>query len=214
MPHNYAFRMSSAPLLIKEDIVQKEILQSARQLYQKHGLRKVTMDDVANAIGRSRSSLYYYYKNRDEIFDAVTQAIIAEIIDEIALAVESADTVKNKIRAFCITKIKTSEERKKFYVALEAGMDADEISRHAKAMNAVHKRLMALERDVLCKILSSGIINGEVRPLKPKERDILIFILLSSVRGIRKEMTQENDFSSVTPAVDTLTAMTVRWLES
>jgi len=56
----------SADSTIKEDIIQEQILQAAKQLFSVHGLHKVTMDDVAKAIGKGRSSLYYYYKSKDE----------------------------------------------------------------------------------------------------------------------------------------------------
>ncbi len=44
----------------KEDLLQKQIIKAAQHLYQTHGVSKVTMDDVAREIGKSRSSLYYY----------------------------------------------------------------------------------------------------------------------------------------------------------
>jgi len=37
------------------------------------------MDDVAKATGRSRTSIYYYFKNRDEMFRAAVDAIVVEM---------------------------------------------------------------------------------------------------------------------------------------
>ncbi|WP_187774774.1 TetR/AcrR family transcriptional regulator [Pedobacter sp. BS3] len=197
---------------IQEDILPEQILQAALQLYLRHGLKKVTMDDVSKVIGKSRSTLYYYYKNRDEIFEAVMDALIREVLDEITRTVDQADTVENKIRAFCLAKIKTSEDRRPVFTAMEAGMDADEISRHAKTMSGVHRRLMKAEAELLKKVLTTGVKNSQIRPLRPKEQDMLIFILLSGIRGIRREMRHENNFSNLKPAVDTLTAMAMKWL--
>jgi len=199
--------------LIQEDILPEQILQAALQLYQKHGLKKVTMDDVSKAIGKSRSALYYYYKNRDEIFEAVMDALIRGVVNEITEAVSKADAVAAKLRAFCLTKVKTSEDRKAFFSAIEAGMDADEISRHAQLMSDVHKRLMHAESALLKSVLTAGIRRGEIRGLKPKEQDMLIFILLSGIRGIRRELLQENSFAKLPAAVDTLTGMAMTWLE-
>ena len=197
---------------IYEDILPEQILQAALQLYLKHGVRKVTMDDVSKVIGKSRSTLYYYYKNRDEIFEAVMEALIREVMDEIMQAVDEAGSVELKIRAFCLAKVKTSEDRRAIFAAMEAGMDADEISRHAKTMSNVHRQMMSREAALLKKVLSAGMKQGEVRPLKNKERDMLIFILLSGIRGIKREMKHEDDFSNLGAAVDTLTGMTMRWL--
>jgi AcrR family transcriptional regulator len=198
--------------LIQDDILPGQILQAALQLYLKHGLRKVTMDDVSKVIGKSRSSLYYYYKNRDEIFEAVMDALISEVQGEIAAAVDHADSVEDKIKAFCLTKVKTSEDKKDFFSSIEAGMDAEEISRHNQVMSDVHKRLIKSETSILKKVFSAAVKNGEIRALKPKELSTLIFILLSSIRGIRREMRHENDFSKLGSTVEALTAITMSWL--
>jgi len=75
----------------KEEMIQGQVIRAARQLYQQHGLFKVTMEDVAKAVGKGKSSLYYYYKSKEEIFDAVIDAEIKEIFTEIVQAVSKAD---------------------------------------------------------------------------------------------------------------------------
>src|ERR1700761_9231707 len=107
--------------LLKEDVIQEQILQAARELFQQHGLLKVTMDDVARAIGKGRSSLYYYYKSKEEILDAVMDVEIREMLTAVALAVEKATTAEQKIHAFCVTKLKVLREKNTFYNTLDAG---------------------------------------------------------------------------------------------
>lgn len=92
--------MTTAAQIHPDDITQEEILRAALRLYQKFGPTKVTMDDVATASGRSRTSLYYYYKNRDEIFQAVVEKIADEMAVEIRQAVAAAVTLPDKIYAF------------------------------------------------------------------------------------------------------------------
>ncbi|ANH81096.1 hypothetical protein A8C56_08990 [Niabella ginsenosidivorans] len=195
------------------DILPGQILQAALQLYLKHGLKKVTMDDVSRVIGKSRSSIYYYYKNRDEIFEAVMDALLAEVLHEMETAMEEAGTIAGKIRAFCLAKIRTSEEKKPLFTAIEAGMNVEEKSNHAKIMIGLHQRLMKAEAALLKQALSAAVKSREVRALKPKEQETLIFILLSSIRGIKREMAYENDFSKLHTTVDTLTAVTLKWLK-
>lgn len=206
--------MTTVVPVAKEDITQKQILQAALLLFQKYGLRKVTMDDIARSVGKSRSSLYYYYKNREEVFDAVMDTIIREIIAEITVTVDQADSVEDKLKAFCLSKIKTSKERSPFYAAMEAGMDADEISDHSRAKYTLHKRLMKMEADLLQNILSAGMKTGEIRKIKAEEQEMLIFILLTSVRGIKREMGLDGDFSRTAPAIKRLTGLFIETLKA
>jgi AcrR family transcriptional regulator len=75
---------------IKDDLFQEQVIKAAQQLFRQYGLQKVTMDDVAKAVGKGRSSLYYYYKNKIEIFGAVMDVEISEILAEMGRAVDKA----------------------------------------------------------------------------------------------------------------------------
>ncbi len=197
---------------IKEDIIQTQILQAAKQLFQVYGLHKVTMDDVAKAIGKGRSSLYYYYKSKDEIFDAVMDLEIKEMMAAISRATDQVNTVEEKINAFCATKLNFLRDKKTVYSSFEAGMDADAISQFNKTKIIHHRVIMKLEGDMLGRILTDAINKGEIRTIDKDKKDILIFVLLSSLRGLKREMIMEDNFEEIEPAARTLASMTINGL--
>ncbi len=203
----------SANHTIKEDIIQEQILQAAKQLFKQHGLSKITMDDVAKAVGKGRSSLYYYYKSKDEIFHAVMDDEIREMLTEISRAVDKVSTVEQKIRAFCVTKLKVLHKRRGSYNTIDVGMDANEMSNFTKTKHAHHRRIMKQEGALLRQILTDGIKKNELSALNQKDLDTLIFVLLSSIHGLKREMVIENDFSGIEPAIDTLTHMIIHGLK-
>lgn len=45
-----------------------EILAAARTLFNRQGYPKTSVDDISQAVGMRKSSLYYYFKNKEEIF--------------------------------------------------------------------------------------------------------------------------------------------------
>src|ERR1700759_346921 len=104
----------------KDDVIQEQILLAAKRLFQVHGYQKVTMDDVARAIGKGRSSLYYYYKNKDEIFDAVMKVELNDFLAELSHATVHAATAEEKIYAFCLAKVKAARKRNGFFSAMES----------------------------------------------------------------------------------------------
>lgn len=197
----------SATNAIKDDIIQLQILQAAQQLFQKHGFQKVSMDDVAKAIGKGRSSLYYYFKSKDEIFAAVIDTEIKDIFNEIARAMEKMDTAEEKIHAFCSARIRVARKRRSFFVALEAGMNADEMSRYAQKKQDINKRMISEEAALLRQALTS-----DTRIAANPQLDMVIFVLLSSLRGLKQQLFIANDFTRVDMAVDMLTRMTIQEL--
>ena len=50
-----------------------KILAAAYGLLHKHGLRKVTMSDIAEAAGISRPTLYAEFANKDAILTAIVE---------------------------------------------------------------------------------------------------------------------------------------------
>ena len=203
--------MSTDPT-IKDDLFQEQVIKAAQQLFRQYGLQKVTMDDVAKAVGKGRSSLYYYYKNKIEIFGAVMDVEISEILAEVARAVDKATGVEQQIYAFCVTKLKEARKRRSFYGTLEAGMDADEMSHYAKAEKAIRAKIMAQEGNMLRKILTGGVEKGELRPLDQKEVETLVFVLLTSIHGLKRELVADNSSRRIEPASDTLTRMVIHGL--
>ncbi|HVW98426.1 MAG TPA: TetR/AcrR family transcriptional regulator [Mucilaginibacter sp.] len=195
-----------------DDMVQEEILRAGIRLYRKFGPNKVTMDEVAHATGRSRTSLYYYYKNRDEIFQAVLDTIVDDIVKEMKRAISAAEGVKEKIRAFCLSKIKTSENWRKVLQEMWASMNAEEKTKHTRAMSTLHTKLVYNEGIIVKEILAEAIGNKEIRAIGPAEQDMLAFVLSSCVRGLRNEFFDRNDPHDVKSAFDLLTGMIAKWI--
>ena len=202
----------SANHTIKEDLIQSQILQAAQQLFQKHGFQKVTMDDVAKAIGKGRSSLYYYYKSKDEIFDAVIDAEIREAVGGIGRAMDKESSIEEKIRAFCLARITVTRKRKAFFEGLEAGMNADEMSQYAQKKLLISRRILGEQSMLLRQAIISAVSRGELPPLESQRMEATIFVLMGSLRGLKQEMIFENSFTHMETAVDALTRMTIQEL--
>jgi len=202
----------SADSTIKEDIIQEQILQAAKQLFSVHGLHKVTMDDVAKAVGKGRSSLYYYYKSKDEILNAVTEAEVREMLAAVTRAINQATNFEQKLHAFFITKLNILREKGSFYNKLDAGMDADAMSNFNKAKRIHHNNVIKQESALLNEMLTLGIETGELHAINEKEKQALVFVLLSTLHGLKREMIAENNFEGIELIVTTFVNMTIKGL--
>jgi AcrR family transcriptional regulator len=91
---------------------QKErIVAGARELFFRHGMKSVTMDDLASHLAISKKTLYQYYDDKEElIFEITTREIryhagevnairekAANAIEEILLAMQIMSRMMNKI---------------------------------------------------------------------------------------------------------------------
>lgn len=203
----------SAIISTKEDQIQQQILAAAKRLFQVHGLAKVTMDDVAKAIGKGRSSLYYYYKSKDEIFDAVILIEIREMLSAMTQAVDQAMGLEQKLRAFFITKIEVLREKRAFFKMVDAGMDAEAFSEFQKTKIVHHNMIIRQESALLEALLTDSMNKGELRKMSPSELEMLILVLLTSLRGLKRELEMVGDFEKAVPAVDMFIRMAMHGLK-
>ena len=52
---------------------QDRILEGALSVFKSKGLEGATMDEIANASGVGKATLYYYFKSKEEVFSAILE---------------------------------------------------------------------------------------------------------------------------------------------
>ena len=50
------------------------LIEVARQLFARKGIENTTMNDIAEASDKGRRTIYTYFKNKREIYNAVVQS--------------------------------------------------------------------------------------------------------------------------------------------
>lgn len=87
-PSAIATRRRAAMLVPNAQYVDRRatILQSAVKTFRERGVSATAMDDIAKVAGLDRSSLYYYFSNKEELL----QELLGDLV---ARSVEKAETV-------------------------------------------------------------------------------------------------------------------------
>src|ERR1700742_3892517 len=190
---------------------QAEIIQATLRLYRQFGPDKVSMDDVAKATGRSRTSIYYYFKNRDEMFRAAVDAIVLEMAKDLRKAVADVATLEERVYTFCVSKLKISREWKLILDAIWIAMDNKGQMKHMKTAESLHTKLVFQEGLILKEILAAA--KGEIRVLSAEEIDQWVFVITSGIRGIRNELPDHNVTQAAKASIRVLSDMAVKWVK-
>lgn len=67
---------------------RQTLVDMARQLFAKKGLENTTMNDIAQASGKGRRTLYTYFKSKEDIYYAVIESELERLsdkMDEVAM---------------------------------------------------------------------------------------------------------------------------------
>ncbi len=90
---------------------KEKIISAATNLFSRYGLEKTTMEDIAKAAKKGKSSLYYYFKSKEEVFAEVIKKEIAGLKTAIIEAIEIEDDPYNKFRKFVDSRLNYLNEK-------------------------------------------------------------------------------------------------------
>lgn len=181
----------------KDEMIREEVIAAARDLFQRYGLIKTTMEDISRAAGKGKSTLYYYYANKDEIFDTVIKEDMEEVFTQVKTAVSRAASAVDKLRTFNTTRIKLVNQKAALYSIVFG-----EMSDNPQLIRRLKKNYESRELDLLKSILSFGMTNGEFKKIDEEDLDNLSYIMLSSLRGIERGLLEDNRIKKMGDRLD------------
>ncbi len=195
-------------LSAKEEIVKDDILKEAQKLFQQFGLKKTTMEDIARSMGKGKSTLYYYYCSKEEIFDAVISKEMNEVFNEAKEATEKAKSAEDKLRSFTITKIRALQKKSNLYKVVRG-----EMQENMRCMKHLHAEYDQQEVKLVTDILAFGVKSGEFATSLKKELDILPLIIVSSLRGLEGDLFAGNKYPKMETRIDSIVNIMVKGLK-
>jgi AcrR family transcriptional regulator len=162
---------------IPKDEKRKALLQAASEVLLEHGPHKTTLDDIAGRAGMAKTSLYYYFKDKDEIMRAIIKSDLEQLLDLINQAVAKAETAEEKILAFSLARYN--------FIAGRAQRANRQIVSAFRSLEGVFEteRDFYLQscKEIIERILREGIEKGELIPLDDIE--LVSLIMVSSMFG-------------------------------
>jgi AcrR family transcriptional regulator len=137
------------------DDMRDRIVNASKGLFARYGYRKTSLQDIADEARMGKSSLYYYFPTKEEIFRAVVLSESRQIQRRVRAAIKAADTPEAKIRAELLTRGIVAEEMHNAYAALR-----EEWLDHLGFIKDVRRQIVREEVAVIRELLSQGVDAG------------------------------------------------------
>jgi AcrR family transcriptional regulator len=170
---------------------QKEkILDTARAIFTRFGIKKSTMDEIAKKIRMGKSTLYHYFKSKEDIFLAVVKRESDTLKINLQEVIKKNDSPKDKFRNYVKTRMKYLKELSVYYATLtDAYFDIYSFAEE------IREDFQNFELESLKNIFAEGV-EKEVFDLKNPEltaRMIIIAFMGFEYLLITKEEAPELD---------------------
>jgi len=104
--------------MVNKEEYRKRIIVTAGDIFSRYGFKRTTMDEIAKAIKMGKSSIYYYFKSKEEIFEAVVRYEANILRNELTAAIKSVDSPIEKLRNYVFVRMKSFEKLSNYYNAI------------------------------------------------------------------------------------------------
>jgi AcrR family transcriptional regulator len=81
---------TSAANSLRKDLVLEHLLDAAAELFLQRGYANTRMQDIAESAQMSRSSLYYYFENKEQVLLALTEGDVRVATDTLEALLDDA----------------------------------------------------------------------------------------------------------------------------
>ena len=96
------------------------IIESATKYFSKYGFHKTTMDEIAKHIHKAKGVLYYYFKNKEELFNEVLRHELNIVKTELIKIVNSDKDPLVMISEYILTRLKLLHKAVNYHETLKA----------------------------------------------------------------------------------------------
>jgi AcrR family transcriptional regulator len=104
--------------MINKEEFRKKVIVSAGKIFSRYGFKKTTMDEIAKALKMGKSSIYYYFESKEEIFEAVVLWEANILRNELTTAIKSVESPTEKMRNYVFVRMKSFEKLANYYNAI------------------------------------------------------------------------------------------------
>jgi AcrR family transcriptional regulator len=178
--------------LSKDEEVKKNILEAAKRVFQKWGLNKTTMEDIAHEAGKGKSTLYYYFRSKEEIFEEVVKIEFASIIDKARYATQDVVSSKEKLKKYISTMLIEIKKTVSLFPLVKG-----DIKGNKEFVDRMKKVLNDEEEAIVLDILLQGLKSQELTFLKENELAKATKALVGMVTGLSVYLFFDNDDNEI-----------------
>lgn len=156
-----------------------EMLEAARKVFAEKGFHEATVDQIADAAGVAKGTVYLYYQSKRAIYWAALEQGIMAMLNEVQTRVNQEQDLEEKIRSFITIKLRYFERNHDFFKIYISEFGS--AFTHPAQMRKRFCELYLRQARVLEAVLRKGIKSKAIRGVRA---DAAALAISDLTRGI------------------------------
>ncbi|AYA36090.1 TetR/AcrR family transcriptional regulator [Hymenobacter oligotrophus] len=166
----------------KKDDKRDAILQAAAQCFSRFGYDKTTLQDIGDAAKLNKASLYYYFRNKEDLFVQVVLLEAERYLGALQEQVQPLMRATDKIVAYLTGRLEYYRQVLNLHQ-----LSIENLQRLEPMFDDVYQAVRGQELAFLGELLSEGVTDREFLKLQPERT---ADALLTVADGIKHEAVQ------------------------
>ena len=137
------------------DKTRQQLIEAARLLFVRKGYDETTMQEVAQAAGKGRRTLYCYYRSKKALLRAVVEAEMNRILEVLQAIVDKDIPADDKMVEFIISRLNNVRHS----IFRNGSLRAD-FTRYMRTIDSIRNRSEKREIALITAIIEQGIREG------------------------------------------------------
>lgn len=165
-------------------------------IFSRYGFKKTSMEEIARALKMGKSSIYYYFSGKEDIFKAVVMNEANMLRNELTKTIKAVESPIEKLRNYVFVRMKSFEKLSNYYNAI-FDKDLD----HFDFIESVRVKYDREELAILRLILFDG---SRKKVFNVPNSEYTALAVQTAIKGLevplfwkRKEMDIENRLNGI-----------------
>ena len=171
-------------LKTKKDLVTEfrtaGILEAARKVFAKKGFHEAKVEDIADAAGVAKGTVYLYYDSKRDIYFAALKFGIAQMYSLLLDELKKVSTPEEKLKALIAAKLAYFDENRDFFKIYYSEL-GNIPTTHPGGIDNEFKALYQEQARLVEAILKEGARKKVIRCLRTEET---AFAISDIIRGV------------------------------
>ena len=181
------------------------IIESARELFARFGIKKTTMDEIAEKCFMSKATLYYYFENKEDVFKSVINKELEIFKSKVQKTLSKKASPQDKLKAFIVARFTHLKEIANYYSTIK-----DEYLEHYAFVEKERAKFTDWEIQTIQSILDEGILKGV---FETNDSKLTAVVITYAMKGLEYPWTIEKDIIDIKTAIDLMLPVLFRGIE-
>jgi AcrR family transcriptional regulator len=155
-----------------------QIIEAALACFTRKGYVNTTMDDIVAESGLSKGAIYWYFKSKDDVFQAAFTSMFEAVGAESMAALQACGTAAEKLRFGAQTMVDLTRDIEGYFALI---VEFWAQSENRDEVMGFWAEMLTQYQQVITAIFESGIQSGEFRKV---DADALAWMIMAAYDGL------------------------------